>query len=186
MKKNKDTLKPQFSQVLNIKKHREKDLLTIDGVLMIEDGCRIHGKMLHKSSAHWPINFQLAMSEEDLHRFFSYSCNNDSDFSGQFSLVLADAIQRIKKGARGKNRGNETTLFWIKTEAGYLYLFFSYWFKKKIQEWPEYLQNLIEIAKSDGYEPYITTSKGKYDAKELASYCDLPPILWTQSLVRLP
>ncbi len=151
------------SHTREVKRSRkDKERLTIDGVLKFEDGQYSEGKL--------PINIKLVISEKDLPRLYSNTFCETSDFSWQFSLVLADAIKQIAKGARGKNKGNETTLFWIKTDAGCLYVFFSYWCKKKIQDWPEYLQRLVSIANDEGCN--LKDTKGRrYAAREMTEYC---------------
>ncbi len=58
----------------------------------------------------------------------------------------------------------------LKFRAGYLYAFLSYWCKKPLKEWPEYLNKLITIAEKDGYAEYIKTIRGRYDPKELTAY----------------
>lgn len=169
-----DTLKASTQKGQNNAKKwgkARKTSFSHDGVLNIEDGCPIWGKAGHKQTRHAPINLKLVLSIDDLHRLFSYASNRESNFIDQFSLMLVDAIRRTRKGARGKYKGKETTLFWIKTEAACLYIFFSYWCKKQVNYWPKCLQKLLDTANRDGYEDYLKTTKRKYSARELTSYC---------------
>lgn len=169
MKKLVNTAKYPFSHAHKVKKPRtDKGPLAIECVLMIEDGCRIVGKKSHRTSAHPPINFKLEISDEGLHRLFSYAVNNNSDFSGQFSLVLADAIQQTKIGARGKHKGRETDMFHIKVEAGLLYLLFSELDGKPLHECPAFYQELDK--RLADHKEFIEDSGQPYPVM-LAAYC---------------
>lgn len=169
VKKKRDVANIPYSHVVKVRKHRtKKDTYIIESVLMIEDGCRIVGKRSHRTSAHPPINFKLEISEDDLHRLFSYAVNNNSDFSGQVSLVLADAIEQTNIGARGKHKGRETAMFHIKIEAGLLYLLFSELCGKSLKICPPFFQRLID--RTADYKAFIEVSGQPYPVM-LTAYC---------------
>ena len=99
--------------------------------------------------------------------------NNEDDFYLQFLYnFLLPGVEKLRKGGRGKHKEKEREprIAWIKTEAGCLYLFFSAWCKKPLEEWPKSLQTFInKIDEAD--RPSILNNKGKYGAIELSSYC---------------
>jgi hypothetical protein len=158
MKKKKEIYSRQLSRALNVRKHRtKKDTFIIDGSLMIEDGRSINGKKSHISSAHPPIDVRLVISEEDLYRLFAYSFNYENDFSGQFSTMLADAVRQSEIGARGKHKGHEITLSWIKRGASFLHTLFSLINDSDIK--PEYFRDLIEKSPCDEREYLRRTTR---------------------------
>lgn len=169
MKKKKEISQKQFSHAVNVRKHRtKKDTAVIDGVLMIEDGCRIWGEKSFRQAGHAPINLKLVLSEDDLHRLLSCASHPESDFSWQFSIILADAIQQNQKGARGKHKGRETIVVHIKLGAGLLYLLFTELCRKPLHDCPSFFQKLIN--KLDDYRTFIEDSGQPYPVM-LTAYC---------------
>jgi len=74
----------------------------------------------------------------------------------------------VTKKTRGKHKKQKPIVSMLTNDAGWLYAFFSYWVKQSVKEWPAYLVNLITAAKKEDID---FTSKGKYSAIELTSYC---------------
>lgn len=98
-----------------------------------------------------------------------YSHNPESFGIGFYCQFIRPAIFELTvKKTRGNHKKQKSIVNMLTEDAGWLYAFFSYWVKQPLKEWPEYLVNLITAAEKEGSE---LTTKGKYNAKELASYC---------------
>lgn len=194
-KKKKDAANNPFS--IKISRHRtDKARLTIDVVLGIENGQYIQGKKSHRHTAHPPINFKLVISEEDLHRLLSYVVNYEFDFRDKlsiFCIMLADAVRQSQIGARGKHKGHETTLYWIKQEASFLHTLFTLINDCDVK--PDYFNDLIEnipaderlyFRKGKGYDPVMLTAyqleERLYGPKKLAAIGLKPFYSGTDSL----
>ena len=157
-----------FSHTIKVHRHRtDKHIIIAEGSLTIEDGCRIRGKRLRQSN-HPPIKLKLEISEDDLQRMFSYACNSDGDFSGRFSLLLAGAIEQLKKGARGTHKGRENDVFHIKIEAGLLYLLFSALCNMPLHGCPAFFQKLVDRVSE--HKEFIEGSGQPYPVM-LTAYC---------------
>jgi len=172
MKKEKETSQEQPSYAFKVRKHRsKKEFLVIDGLLMIEDDRLIQGKRSQRSSAHPPIRLKIEISDEDLSRLSSYAVCYENEFYSKFSNLLVSAVREAKTGARGKHKGRETSVSWIKREARFLHALFSYINDSDIN--PDYYRDLIESIPSDeremfrkldrqgrdlGYDPILLTA----------------------------
>lgn len=170
VKKKEVAVNIPFSHAVNVRKHRtKKDTTVIDCVLIVEDGCRIQGKYSFKETGHAPINLGLVLSIDDLHRLLSYASNQESDFISQFSLILGDAIQQNQKGARGKHKGRETTVFNIKLDASLLYLLFTELSSKPLHDCPSFFQKLVNRL-DDDTKDFIENAGQPYPVM-LTAYC---------------
>jgi len=95
----------------------------------------------------WDAPEQLA---EDLHSYF-----------------IVEALEKTV----GKERRGSPLVRQIQFCAGWLYAFLSYWCKKPLEDWPLYLQRLIQMIEEKGNGIFVKTSRGRYGARELTLYC---------------
>lgn len=120
----------------------KKEYIKIECALSLPEVVYIEGKRTVKQRNHEPIKLTINLLENDLYRLFSYT-NYSTDFVSQFSYILGTAIEQIKRGARGKFKGKEPTIFWIKAESKALYNLFSVICTKPPTAYPSYFNNLL-------------------------------------------
>jgi hypothetical protein len=188
---------PTVQQTTTAKKGRfKKDNVTVNGIIRIEDGIVIHGAYGRSTRNHTPIKFELKVSLRDLDRLAVF-CSHDPETFSEHLLyqVFAPAIERLKTGARGVNKGRESDLFWMKRTAGHLYPLFVILCNTPISKTPRYFQKLINmlgdykemliIPDPDSGEDIVRNpSSGKFDPLALTAFC-LEKIEGEERLLRL-
>lgn len=143
MKKGNAIEREQLPQVKATRGQKaKKEYIKIECALSLPEDVYIEGKRSVKQRNHEPINLTINLLENDLYRLFSYT-NYSTDFVSQFSYILGTAAEQIKRGARGKFKGKETTIFWIKAESKALYNLFSVICTKPPTAYPSYFNNLL-------------------------------------------
>lgn len=144
MKKGNAIEREQLPQVKATRGQKaKKEYIKIKCTLPLPEDIYIEGKRSVKQRNHEPITLTINLLENDLYRLFSYM-NYSTDFVSQFSYILGTAAEQFKCGARGKSKGNETTIFWIKVESKALYNLFSVICTKPPKVYPSYFNNLLD------------------------------------------
>ncbi len=175
MKKRKEPTheKASPSTFLKVRQRTKGHSITIEGFVKPMREAFIRGEHVFRRAGNDTIKLKVTVSPSDWAKLWSYCLNYRNEFVEQFwSNLIYPAMMELetKKGARGRNKEKQQLVHWIKTEASFLYAFFSYWCKKPLKEWPGYLKRLEVMAKKDDYGDYIKR-KSRYDAQGLTDYC---------------
>jgi hypothetical protein len=89
-----------------------------------------------------------------------------------FSHFISRALEEIPgKKPRGRHKDREALVKEIKTAAGWLYVFFYYWIKKPLEDWPDYLKRLLVIVKKEGINLDYRKHRTQYKSIDLTLYC---------------
>ena len=182
-----------------VRRRTKKDPITIEGYIGIEEGCLIKGEQgikqifseteeenfneQEKEEENWEkkerkvvdsFKLKVIINSGDWGKFWSYCLLNQNDFAKHFwSDLIYPAMKELetKKGARGVKKYSQNLVNWIKPEAGFLYAFFSYWFKRKNHEWPDYFQKLVKMVEANGWLKYLEGKRGTNKSYRLTRYC---------------
>jgi len=135
-----------------------------------KDSITITNFIDHKNS----IELIVKASPENWKRLDQLLSENPEEFAKDFYekfIRIAFYKEILPKKLRGKHKDSFPIALEIKTTAGMLYAFLSYWCKKPVEEWPDYLTKLAIMAESEGYGIYVRQGRYFKDAKELTFYC---------------
>lgn len=177
MKKGKESTPIEsFLGTFTVKQRTKKHPITIKGSIEIRKGAFIKGKHAFRKAPKRKIELKVTLSPSDWPKLWSYYLHYPSEFAEQFwSNLIHPAMMELetKKGARGRNKKAEQFVHWVKTEASFLYSFFSSWCKKPVEEWPDYLQTLIGMMKKDArwFDYVFKGQSGTNKPYKLTRYC---------------
>jgi len=101
---------------------------------------------------------------EEWEKIESFVLDHPDWFGLEFHSRFANrAVLEIDE--KNKPRGKQKKVYHfvndLKIHAGILYAFFSYWCRKPLQEWPDYLKALVGLAKNDGFLFPLSKAKTK-------------------------
>jgi len=156
-------------------RHRKGHPITIEGFLRPEKEAFIRGENAFRKAGTDAIKLKLIVSPSDWPKLWSFCVNYQNDFARRFySDLIYPAMMELetKKGAKGNKKSSEEFVRWIKTEASFLYAFFSYWTKRPVRDWPDYLQTLVGKIEKDGWFDYLFKGqRGTNRPYKLTRYC---------------
>jgi hypothetical protein len=174
MKMEKEAKLKSLSFGVKVRQRTKKDPITIEGSIPVKKGNVIQSQNTSsKKRGKESIKLKLRLSPDDWQKLWSCCLKYPDKFMlGFWSDILYPAMQQLetKKGTRGEFKVSKFFIEWLKTEASFLYVFFSHWPKISFDEWPDYLKKLVEKAKKEGWEEDIIF-KGKYYPRGLTDYC---------------
>jgi hypothetical protein len=155
-----------------IKSRTTKDPLKIQSGIKLQDGLRILGEDGMRTKGHPSIEFTMTISRHDLQRLHFLALNYPEYFAKGFHQeFILPALHHTSKGARGKFKGKETTLFWIKAEAAELYNLFK--FLRRTGKRPSYFKALLKKLETlkDHHKLLFFDKHGNPDPVALTAYC---------------
>ena len=154
----------------DIRSRTTKHSLTIKSLIKIKDGLVIESSEGRRSQNHTPIKMEIIISRNDLERLFWLIMSCPSYFIAGFQEEFINpALLYIQKGARGRSKGKETTLFWLKAESRELYHLFR--FIIDTGKTPSYFKKLLRIIDGLEIKKLFKLKSGKLDPTALAAYC---------------
>jgi hypothetical protein len=150
----------------------KNESVVIEGLIKIKGGHFVRGK---QQSWLDTIKMKVTVPPSDWGKLWTCGWHNMDDFTKQvWENLIGPAVSKLetRKGARGKYKHSENILRWIREYARFLYVFFSYWVKIPIEEWPDYLQRLAEMIKEDDwFDSIFRMKKGTNKPYRLTRYC---------------
>ncbi len=185
MKKGKETVHQQSSPAIpKVDRRDRKRSLTLRGFVKMKVGSFIKAKKrfykvkpdseyesnLEANPEEAIINLKIVVSPEDWEKLWWYCLDHFDDFAKELwrNVIYPKGKEfESKKGARGKHKYRKAFVQRMKTEAGWLFPFFSFWCKLPLEKWPDYLKKLLTMAKKD---EHIVKRNGKYDPQSLTEY----------------
>jgi hypothetical protein len=101
-----------------------------------------------------------------LDRHFSNIGNDKFAYDMYFSYIFP-----ALEGFERKKSELDNLIDNIKKDAARFYVFFSFWCRRSTKGWPDYLANLINLAKKENQHELLINPKGKIGATELTAFC---------------
>jgi len=126
------------------------------------------------------VELKVTATPDAWEKIESFALDHPDWFGLEFHSCFAQpAVLEISEKSKPKPRGKQKKIYHlvndIKIHASILYAFFSYWCRKPLEEWPDYLKTLIELiemAKKDRWFDYIFKEKrGTNKPYRLTRYC---------------
>ena len=119
------------------------------------------------------IKLKVTATPDNWKKLNQLLSENREEFARDFYHKFIDiALYKVilPKKPRGKQKDTFSLALNIKSDASCAYDFFSYWCKRPLEEWPDYLKRIIEIAEKEGHGDSIEV-KDKYQPLVLTAYC---------------
>lgn len=146
-----------------VRQRTKKDSIIVEGSF-----CSIHPELKG-------IVLKAMARPEEWKKIESFILDHPDWFGLEFHSHFANpAVLEISE--KNKPRGMQKKIYHfvndIKIPVGILYAFFSYWCRKPLEEWPDYLQRLVEmIKKYDWFDYVFKGQRGTNRPYRLTRYC---------------